>query len=89
MTNCKFLTWRNAKLGQLGNLLLEMIRGDHLIYLEDYCSLVCDAALTKKTLICIFSPIRTSYLNADSFLSTVPGLDSTDAAVKHFYMFFR
>ena len=30
----------------LDNLLLELIHGDHLIYLEDYCRLVCDAALT-------------------------------------------
>jgi len=86
---CKFLTWRNAKLGQLGNLLLRLIHGDHLIYLGDYCRLVCDTALTKKTVICIFPPIRMSYFNADSFLFTVPGVDSTDAAMKHFYVFFR
>ena len=52
-------------MGQLGNLQLELIHGDHLIYLEDYCHLVRDAALTKKTVICIFPPIRTYYLNAD------------------------
>jgi hypothetical protein len=45
MTDSRLLTWRNAKLGQLGNLLLELMH-DHLIYLEGYGRLVCDAALT-------------------------------------------
>jgi len=68
-------------LKELDNLLLKLINGDHLIYLEDYCCLVCDAALTQKTVICIFSPIRTSHLNAYLFLFTVPGVDSTVAVV--------
>jgi hypothetical protein len=87
---CKFVTWRNATHGQLDNLLLKLIYGDHLIYLEYYCCLVCEAALTWKTVICMFPPIRTSYLNVHSFLFTVPRVDSTDAVVmKHFYIFFR